>query len=100
MNITVEIPDKIAGSLASDGQDPSRAVLEAIAVEGYRTNRLSENEVQELLGFEYFEQVHGFFKERGVYLQYSMEDLEHDLAEAGRYPAWKAARGSKEQNAG
>jgi predicted HTH domain antitoxin len=82
MNIT--IPDPIAESLAAEGQDPARAALEAIAIEGYRSDRLSEYEVQQLLDFSYFEQVHGFFKEHGVYLHYSMEDLEHDLAEARR----------------
>jgi hypothetical protein len=82
MNITVEIPDAIAGALVGQGQDPSRAVLEAIAIEGYRTDRLSEYEVQQLLGFDYFEQVHAFFKEHGVYLNYSMEDLDRDFAVA------------------
>jgi len=42
MNITVEIPDTIAGDLAGEGRDPARAVLEAIALEGYRADRLSE----------------------------------------------------------
>ncbi len=88
MNIT--IPDLIAESLAGEGQDPARAALEAIAIEGYRSDRLSEYEVQQLLGFGYFEQVHAFLKEHGVYLHYSMEDLEHDLAEARRFATLKA----------
>jgi len=91
MIITVEIPDSAGAVLAASGQNPSRALLEAFALEGYRTDQLSEYEVQQLLGFEYFEQVHGFLKEHGVYLHYSMEDAEHDLAEARRYPASKAA---------
>jgi len=91
MTITLDIPDRAAAVLAAAvGQDPSRALLEAFALEGYRTDRLSEYEVQQLLGFEYFEQVHGFLKEHGVYLHYSMEDLEHDLAEARRFARLKA----------
>ena len=85
MTITLEIPDSAGAVLAASGQDPSRALLEAFALEGYRTDRLSEHEVQQLLGFEYFEQVHGLLKEHGVFLHYSMEDAEHDLAEARRY---------------
>ena len=82
MNITVEIPDTIVGDLAGEGRDPARAVLEAIALEGYRTDRLSEYQVQQLLGFEYFEEVHRFFNEHGVYPPYTMEDLERDTTAA------------------
>lgn len=46
MTITVEIPDDLAGVLATGGKDPARAVLEAVALEGYRTDRLSEYEIQ------------------------------------------------------
>jgi hypothetical protein len=87
MNITVEIPDPIVAALAGEGQDAPRAVLEAVALEGYRTERLSEYQVRQLLGFSYFAQVHAFLKEHGVYLHYSMEDCEHDLAEARRFAA-------------
>jgi hypothetical protein len=82
MNITLEIPDLIAGALAGEGQAPERAVLEAVALEGYRTDRLSEYQVQQLLGFEYFEDVHRFFNEHGVYPPYTLEDLERDTATA------------------
>jgi hypothetical protein len=82
MYITVEIPDTIAGVLAGEGRDPARAVLEAIALEGYRTDRLSEYQVQQLLGFGYFEEVHRFLNEHGVYPPYTMEDLERDTATA------------------
>lgn len=81
MFITVEIPDTIAAFLDGD-RDPARAVLEAIALEGYRTDRLSEHQVQQLLGFGYFEEVHRFLNEHGVYPSYTMEDLERDTATA------------------
>jgi hypothetical protein len=57
VTITLEIPDSAGAVLAASGQDPSRALLEAFALEGYRADRLSEYEVQQLLGFEYFEQI-------------------------------------------
>ena len=90
MQITIEIPDAIAGALAGAGRDPARAVLEAIALEGYRRQALGESAVRRLLGFETRMEVHAFLKEHGVYLQYSQEDLEHDLAEARRYPSLRA----------
>jgi hypothetical protein len=64
MRITIEIPDTIAGSLAGAGRDPARAVLEAIAIEGYRTERLSEAAVRRLLGFETRDEANGFLTRR------------------------------------
>jgi hypothetical protein len=53
-----------------------------MALEGYRTDRLSEYEVQQLLGFKSRMDVHGFLKRHGVYLNYTTEDLENDTAAA------------------
>ena len=85
MTITVEIPDEMAGALATPDKDPARAVLEAVALEGYRTNRLTEYQVQLLLGFETRLEVHGLLKENGAYLNYTMEELKHDMEEVRRY---------------
>jgi hypothetical protein len=71
-----------------------------MAFEGYCADRHSEYEVRQLLGFESRMDVHGFFKEHGVYLRYTMEDLEHDIREAGRYSSPKAANNLVENSAG
>jgi hypothetical protein len=81
MHIAVDIPDNIPGVIAQD-QDPARAALEALALEGYRSQRLGESAVRRLLGFQTRMEVHGFLKEHGVYLHYTMEDLDHDTAVA------------------
>lgn len=78
MTITVEIPEKLAGQLIAAGQDPARAALEAIALEGYRGDRLTEADIRELLGFDTRMEVHGFLKEHGAFLPYTDEDLAHD----------------------
>jgi uncharacterized protein UPF0175 len=78
MIITVEIPEELAAQLVAAGQDPARAALEAIALEGYRSYRLSEAEVRRLLGFETRMEVHAFLKEHGVFLHYTYEDFLHD----------------------
>jgi len=70
------------GALSTKGENPPRAVIEAVPLEGYRADRLSESDVRQLLGFETRMEVHGFLKERGVFLHYSLEDLEHDTATA------------------
>jgi len=100
MHIALDIPDDIKGVIAPN-QDPARAALEALALEGYRSERLSEYDVRELLGFGTPMQVHGFLKDHGVYLHYSMADLEHDIQEADRIVAMVNAReASGEQRAG
>lgn len=82
MEITLKIPDEIARQVAPEGEDPARVALEALALEGYRTERLSESAVRQMLGFESRMQVHAFLKEHGVYLHYDVADLEHDQAAA------------------
>ena len=89
MTVTVEIPDELAGAMSTEGKDPARAVLEAVALEGYRMDWLSEAAVRRLLGFETRMEVHGFLKEHGVFLHYALEDLEHDMEEARQYRAPK-----------
>jgi hypothetical protein len=39
VQITVEIPDELAAQLVPGGRDLPRTALEALAVEGYRTER-------------------------------------------------------------
>jgi hypothetical protein len=80
MDISFQIPDDLARQVAAGGKEPSRVALEALALEGYRSERLSESEVRRMLGFETRMQVHAFLKEHGVHLQYDISDLEHDMA--------------------
>jgi len=78
MRIILELPEDIAAHLASKGENLSRAALEALAVEAYRAQKLSTAQLRRLLGFHTKVQVHAFLKERGVYLNYTQDDLEHD----------------------
>ena len=82
MQITVELPDDIARH-----PDPGREALEALAIEGYRTEKLTHHQAARLLGLTRFE-FDGFLKDRQIYDHaYSIEDLEHDLAELDRLRA-------------
>jgi predicted HTH domain antitoxin len=76
MQITVELPDDIAGH-----PDPGREALEALAIEGYRSEKLTHHQAARLLGLTRFE-FDGFLKDRQIYDHaYSLEDLERDLAD-------------------
>jgi hypothetical protein len=80
MDIYFQIPDDLARQVVEGGKEPSRVALEALALEGYRSERLSESELRRMLGFDTRMQVHAFLKEHGVYLRYDLSDLEHDVS--------------------
>ena len=84
MEITLKIPDELAQRVASEGKEPARVALEALALEGYRTERLSESAIRQMLGFDSRIQVHAFLKEHGVPLHYDISDLERDRKTAER----------------
>ena len=79
MDVQLQIPDDVARVIQSDQPDLSRAALEALALEGYRSVRLSEAQVRRMLGFRTRMQVHAFLKAHNVYLNYSIQELENDL---------------------
>lgn len=81
--ITVELPDDIVAQLRHTGMDVPRGMLEAFALEGYRSERLSSEEVMRLLGFDSRVELDTFLKEHGVY-DYTLEDLEQDRATSTR----------------
>ena len=80
MDVQLQIPDDVARVIQNQQPDLSRAALEALALEGYRTERLSEGQVRRMLGFRTRIQVHAFLKAHNVYLNYSIHELEIDLA--------------------
>jgi hypothetical protein len=82
VEITLNIPDELARQITPEGSDPARFALEALALEGYRTERSPESAVRQMLGFETRMEVHAFLKQHGVYLHYDIADLERDQVTA------------------
>jgi hypothetical protein len=95
MRVEIELPDEIARALQAE--DLSRAALEALALEGYRSRRLGNGQVRRMLGFSTPMEVHEFLKAHDTYLNYSMEDLEKDLANAEAFR--KETSESRQQSA-
>src|SRR5690349_6013546 len=50
MEITLTIPDELARQIIPEGLDPSRLVLEDVAVEAYRAHRLTGAQLRRVLG--------------------------------------------------
>lgn len=75
--VTIQMPEQIAANLTADGEDLSRRVLEAVAIEGYRNEKLSVGQVADMLGISVLE-AENFLHQRGIELLYTIEDFEQD----------------------
>jgi hypothetical protein len=80
MDVQLQIPDDVARVIQGQQPDLSRAALEALALEGCRSERLSEGQVRRMLGFKTRMRVHAFLKAHNVYLHFPIGELENDLA--------------------
>jgi predicted HTH domain antitoxin len=76
--VTISLPDELLGAFSVQGQDFSRAALEALAIEAYRSRKISAALLRQVLGFQTRMQVDAFLKDHGVELEYTLEDLERD----------------------
>src|SRR5438105_4126230 len=79
MSVTIELPEEIERQLTTVWGNLSRRALEALAVEGYRTEALSAGQVAEMLNLSVWE-TEAFLQQRGVALHYTLEDLKQDVA--------------------
>ena len=79
MDVVVSMPDPIARQWGDTPQAIGRHVVEDAVIERYRAGRLSQRQVGEILGLDYW-QTERFLTDRGVALNYSADDLEADQA--------------------
>lgn len=76
MQVIISIPDRLVESLAERRNLPRR-MLEAFAIESYRSERLSLGQVAELLDFS-INEANEFLKKNRVPLNYDFEDMKQD----------------------
>lgn len=88
MRVTVEIPDQFVQHLVPAGRDAGRAILEEAVAGAYRDERLTMEQVRQLLGFGTRMQVDAFLQLHGVY-DYTVEDLGKDMVTLDRLLATK-----------
>lgn len=77
MDVTVAIPDDFAARFGT-ADELGRRALEALALEEYRAGRLSTAELRRVLGFGSRGELDGFLKARGIYEDYTLDDLERE----------------------
>ncbi len=80
MQVSLEIPDEVAGRMARDGGDVPRLALEAILAEEYRLGRIHKPDLRRLLGFESSGQIDAFLNAHKVYDEYTIEELNREVA--------------------
>ena len=79
MQVNLELPEDVAHGLEQKWKNLPRGVLESVALEGYRSGALTQEQLRRLLGYGTRVEVDGFLKQHGVF-DYTLADLEHDRA--------------------
>ena len=80
MNVAIEIPDDIGRVLAAQAGGVSRAVLEAVAVEAYRSGAITPAQVRQMLGLHSRWETESFLRRAEACHDYTMDNLERDIA--------------------
>ena len=79
MELTLTISDDLAIPLQdAHGDDLDRAVIERLALDGYRSGKLSRYQVQRLLGFDNRYDAEEWLGQNGASTNYSLNDLQAD----------------------
>jgi hypothetical protein len=78
MQITLNLPEEVVRQLGQDVETLSRTALEALALEGIRSGKLSAAEARRLLGFRARNQMDGFLTAHGVDLPLTMAQVSRD----------------------
>lgn len=79
VQITVELPDSVAEQLRASTPDIARRMLEAFAIDGYRSGTLTGRQVREMLCLKSRFDLDPFLKRAGVFREYTDEELESDF---------------------
>ena len=78
MQVTLDLPEDVARDLGQDAGTLSRAALEALALEGIRSGKLSLAQARRMLGFRTRDRLDAFLKAHGVDLPITMEQVRRD----------------------
>ena len=80
MNVAIEIPDEVARQLAASSGEVSRAVLEAVAIEAYRSGAITPAQVQQMLGLHSRWETEALLRRAEAFHDYTMDDLSRDIS--------------------
>jgi len=78
MHVHLDVPEDVAQRFAAEPGGITRAALEALAIEGVRSGKLTVYQAREMLGIPSRYEMDGFLKAHGVLLPITMEDVVTD----------------------
>ncbi len=84
MTVSFSLPGDLESALVGEFGDLGVAAREAFVAEGYRRGRLSLGFVARILGLATSLQAQEWLAQRGVPLNYDIDDLEADRRTLGR----------------
>ena len=79
MDVSIPLPERIAQRLQASWKDVPARMLQAVAIEGYRSGALTEYEVQQMLELPSRWAVEEFLKQSRAFIDYSEADLMTDV---------------------
>ncbi len=79
MNVSITVPDDVGHRLKEKWKDIPRRALEALAIEAYKSSVVTDAEVQSMLNLSSRWEVEEFLKRSQAYVDYTEEDLQHDI---------------------
>ena len=78
MQVHLDVPEDVARRFATEPGVITRAALEALAVEGVRSGKLTIHQARQMLGISSRYEMDGFLKAHGVLLPVTLEDVVRD----------------------
>jgi hypothetical protein len=82
MQVTLEIPEDLAPLLGDSSGGLTKAALEALALEGLRSRKISVAQARRLLGIGSRYEMDGFLKAHQIFLSLTIEEIERDAETA------------------
>jgi hypothetical protein len=78
MQVHLDVPEDVALQFAAEPGGINRAALEALAIEGVRSGKLTVHQARQMLGIPSRYEMDGFLKAHGVLLPITIEDVVTD----------------------
>jgi len=85
VQIQFDIPDDVALQFSQEPGGVGRAAVEALAIEGVRSGRLTEHQARVFLGITTRYEMDGFLKAHGIFLPDTLEDILRDCETAAPF---------------
>ena len=75
MHVHLDVPEEVARQFGDEPGGITRAAIEALALEGVRSGKLTEHQAREMLGIRSRYEMDGFLKVHGVPVPTMLEQI-------------------------